>query len=148
MLRAGFERLTPASRYRRFLTPLDHLSDQQLEYLTDVDHHDHEAIAALTPAGEGIGVARYVRWPEAPDSAEVAVAVVDDWQGRGLGSALLEELTDRAGEEGIELEFDVAGRRPSDGLAGALRAAPLGSLRRHGLRRLERPARSLRRRLT
>ena len=43
-----------------------------------------------------------MRWPEAPDSAEVAVAVVDDWQGRGLGSALLEELTERAGEEGIE----------------------------------------------
>jgi len=135
-----------------------------------------------------------VRWPEAPDSAEVAVAVVDDWQGRGLGSALLEELTERAGEEGIErftatvlaenrqviellrglggvtvradaagalevdveleepraveLEFEVAGRRPSDGLADALRAAAAGSLRRHGLRRLERPARSLRRRLT
>ena len=48
----------------------------------------------------------------------------------------------------VELEFEVAGRRPSDGLADALRAAAAGSLRRHGLRRLERPARSLRRRLT
>ena len=40
-------------------------------------------------------MARYVRLPESPEVAEVAVAVADDWQGRGLGAALLEQLAER-----------------------------------------------------
>jgi GNAT superfamily N-acetyltransferase len=67
-----------------------------------VDHHDHEAIIALDPlTGEGVGVARYVRAGADPEVAEVAVTVVDDWQGRGLGRALLERLAARARREGV-----------------------------------------------
>jgi hypothetical protein len=55
---------------------------ERLSDLTEVDHHDHEAIVALDEAtGEGVGVARYVRNGERADVAEVAVAVVDDWHG-------------------------------------------------------------------
>jgi len=58
-LAAGFERLSGLSRYRRFLSPTSHLSAKQLAYLTEVDHHDHEALAALDQAsGRTVGVAR------------------------------------------------------------------------------------------
>jgi RimJ/RimL family protein N-acetyltransferase len=101
-LAAGFERLSELSRYRRFLSPTARLTNSQLEYLTDVDHHDHEALVAIeTSSRHGVGVARYVRDPANPREAEFAVAVADDWQRRGLGTALLRRLAARALEEGI-----------------------------------------------
>ncbi len=100
-LSAAFERLSPESRYRRFFAPLERLSAQDLAYLTEVDHHDHEALVALDPANQRIvGVVRYVR-AEDPVEAEVAVVVADPWQGLGVGSALLERLVERAREEDI-----------------------------------------------
>jgi GNAT superfamily N-acetyltransferase len=102
LLLRGFERRSPESRYRRFLVPTRKLSEQTLRYLTEIDHHDHEAMIALEEeTGEGIGVARYVRDPKCPDAAEVAVTVVDDWQGRGLGTLLLDVIGARARQEGI-----------------------------------------------
>ena len=57
------------------------LSDSMVRYLTNVDHHDHEAVVALDPVTrEGVGVARYVR-PARHERAEAAVTVIDDWQG-------------------------------------------------------------------
>jgi GNAT superfamily N-acetyltransferase len=79
------------------------LREDAVRYLTDVDHHDHEAIIAVDEeTGEGIGVARYVRHSERRDAAEIAVTVIDDWQGRGVGTLLVEVLSARAREEGIE----------------------------------------------
>lgn len=101
----GLTRLSPESRYRRFMTPLDKLSDERLGYLTDIDYHDHFAWAAFAldePGKPGIAVARYVRDPEHPDTAEPAVAVIDDYQGRGLGTLLLTLLTTTAVEHGIK----------------------------------------------
>jgi nucleotide-binding universal stress UspA family protein/GNAT superfamily N-acetyltransferase len=99
-LREGFERLSPESRYRRFFSPVPRLSERHLDYLTDVDHHDHEALVAVeASSGRGVGVARYVRTDE--QEAEPAMAVADDWQGRGVGGHLLMALADRAREEGI-----------------------------------------------
>ena len=98
----GFARLSPESRYRRFLAAMPELTEEMVRYLTVIDHHDHEAIVALDDkTGEGIGVARYVRSKERPDVAEVAVTVIDDWQGRGLGTLLLEAISARARAEGI-----------------------------------------------
>ena len=96
-LKAGFQQLTAVSRYRRFLGGLDHLTAHQLQYLTNVDHADHEALVALeAQSGAGIGVARYVRDANDPRLAEVAIVVTDTWQGCGVGTALLERLVDRA----------------------------------------------------
>lgn len=98
----GFERLSPESRYRRFLTPMRRLSPRVVRYLTEIDHHDHEALVAVSAAGEPVGVARFIKLVDTPDTAEVAVAVVDDWQGRGAATELLRRLAARALEEGIE----------------------------------------------
>jgi GNAT superfamily N-acetyltransferase len=100
-LRDGFERMSPESRYRRFFAPLERLSERDLRYLTEVDHHDHEALIAFEHGtGVPVAAARYVRSSE-PQEAEVAVTVVDDWQGRGVATALLESLVERAREEGV-----------------------------------------------
>jgi RimJ/RimL family protein N-acetyltransferase len=86
----------------RFLTRKKGLSDAELRYFTDVDHHDHEALAALNHAdGRGVGIARYIRHADDPHAAEVAITIVDDWQGRGLGTELMTRLSDRARREGI-----------------------------------------------
>ena len=101
LLRSGFDDLSERSRYLRFQSPLTELSDDQLAYLTVVDHHDHEALLAIDPErGDAVGVARFVRVGDRV--AECAIVVADDWQNRGLGSELLERLVERAHEEGIE----------------------------------------------
>jgi RimJ/RimL family protein N-acetyltransferase len=95
--------LGPESRYRRFFSPVHELGAGQVRYLTEVDHRTHEALIAIDPSSaQGLGVARFVRSGTDPRAAEVAVAVVDSWQGRGLGTALLEALAARAHEEGVE----------------------------------------------
>jgi GNAT superfamily N-acetyltransferase len=100
-LLAAFERLSEDSRYRRFLGPMETLGPSMLSYLTEVDHHDHEALIALEPAsGDLVGVARFVRTEAG--AAEAAVTVADEWQGRGLGTALTTMLAERALEEGVD----------------------------------------------
>jgi RimJ/RimL family protein N-acetyltransferase len=102
LLADGFARLSAASRQMRFLGVKKTLSAAELRYFTDVDHHDHEALAALDRAGgQGVGIARYIRDANDPRAAEIAVTIVDDWQGRGLGAELLARLSDRARQEGI-----------------------------------------------
>src|SRR5690348_13681884 len=98
----GFARLSARSRELRFLTRKKQLSSAELRYFTDVDHHDHEALVAVNPAdGRGVGIARYIRHADDPHAAEIAVTIVDDWQGRGLGTALVTQLSGRARCEGI-----------------------------------------------
>ncbi len=99
---AAFDRLSEESRYRRFFAPLHELSKRSLDYLIDIDHHDHEAIVAIDArTGDLVGLARYVRAEAAGVSAEAAVVVADDWQHQGLGRALLERLASRARAEGV-----------------------------------------------
>jgi RimJ/RimL family protein N-acetyltransferase len=102
LLAEGFTRLSATSRWLRFLNAKQELSPAELRYFTDVDHHDHEALGALDQGdGRGVGIARYVRSADDPYAADLAVTVVDDWQGRGLGTELLARLSDRALDEGI-----------------------------------------------
>lgn len=101
-LESGFARLSEQSRYQRFMTSISELSESQLRYLTEVDHHDHEALVAFDAAGkQSVGVGRFVRLADG-HSAEAAITIVDDWQGKGLGTALCNLLAERARAEGID----------------------------------------------
>lgn len=97
-----FRGLSPRSRRHRFLTPKPRLTESELRQLTAVDHRDHVAIVAAT-AGDGrpVGIARFIRWADRPDSADMAVEVVDAWQHRGVGKLLTSALAQRALELGI-----------------------------------------------
>ena len=101
----GFERLSPQSRYRRFFRAIDHLSESQLRYLTEVDGHNHVAWVALLPnepvESAGAGVARWIRLKDDPLAAEGAVTVVDELHGMGIGTTLLHLLGREAIARGI-----------------------------------------------
>lgn len=158
LVKAFYHELSDRSRRFRFLVPTADISDKDLEYLTDIDHRRHEALIALDPElAHALGVARYVRLPGNREAAEVAVVVADDWHRRGLGTALLEQLTRRARENGIarytavvspdneivlnaleragaertgtsdDDEIEFAFELPSDGLGDRLRAALRGA---------------------
>jgi RimJ/RimL family protein N-acetyltransferase len=105
LLVAGFARLSPQSRYRRFLSPVPQLTDSMLAFLTSVDGFNHRAWGAVIdePAGPvGAGVVRWVRTKADPTVADMAVTVIDDYQGRGLGGLLLDVAVLDAFAFGIE----------------------------------------------
>ena len=103
LLARGLAQLSAESRRRRFLVPRSHFSDAELRYLTEVDGEDHVAIVALLaddPA-QLAAVGRFVRDPEHPEQAEVAITVCDALQGMGLGRAIGLALADVAKAQGI-----------------------------------------------
>jgi RimJ/RimL family protein N-acetyltransferase len=95
-----FAGLGARSRQQRFLSPKLRLTDADLRELTNVDGHDRVALVAETPGGRPIGVARFVRNPDG-ESADVAVTIIDDWQGNGVGTLLAASLAQRAQQVGI-----------------------------------------------
>ena len=101
-LREIWDGMSELSRRRRFLAPTGEVSDEDMRYLVEVDHRRHDALLALDEDGRGIAVARYVRVPGDRTTAELAVVVADDWHRRGLATALLDRLSRRARENGIE----------------------------------------------
>jgi acetyltransferase len=103
MLEDGLRHLSDESVQRRFLTLKRSFSRSELRYLTEVDGRDHVALVAEYP-GEPvrrlIAVGRFVRTADDSD-AEVAIVVADDWQRRGVGSAISDLLADEARRRGI-----------------------------------------------
>lgn len=112
-LRAAFHRLSAESIALRFLQPKSDLSDAELSYFAEPDFEEHVALVATVGEGEGeeiIGVGRYIVLGAAAQQAgaELALAVIDDYQGHGVGTALLEHLAEIAVEHGVErFEADV-----------------------------------------
>lgn len=96
-----FAGLSDRSKRSRFLGPKPTLRPVELAQLADVERDAHRAIVATAPeTGEPIGVARYVREDDG-GTAEFAIAVVDPWQGRGVGKLLTRELVRVAVANGV-----------------------------------------------
>ncbi len=118
-LEAAYDRLSPQSKYLRFLAPKPHLSRSDTRYLVQVDGVNHFALVATTvdQPKHILGVARFVRLSEDPQAAEFAIVVGDTFQHEGLGGKLIERLAQAATARGITrfqatvLAENVAGHR-------------------------------------
>jgi len=96
-----FESMGQRSRYFRFFQDKEDLSPRELEYFTNVDYDNRMAFAVLLD-DKMIGVGRYDREEDDPSQAEVAFAVVDAHQNRGIGTQLLQLMTAYARTTGLK----------------------------------------------
>jgi RimJ/RimL family protein N-acetyltransferase len=125
-----FMRLTPESRYRRYLSPKPRLSERELDHLLDVDHVHHEALAVVDEAdGSFVAAARYVQHPDQPEVADVAIEVADDLHGQGIGTALAIRTLDRARANGFTrlTATTLRDNRPARALLQRLHFSPRSS---------------------
>ena len=133
LIREGFARMSPETRYRRFFSSKRELSDAELRYFTEFDGVHHLALGAARVRAdgteEGLGIARFVQAPDDPEIAEAAVAVVDHFQQRGLGQLLLTRLVAAARERGIKRfrATTLAANPAARALMADLGAEPQGS---------------------
>jgi GNAT superfamily N-acetyltransferase len=119
---AVFEGLGARSRELRFMSPKPRLSSTDLCHLTHVDGMDRVALVAELPDGRPIGIARFVRHACDATAADVAVAVVDAWQRRGVGTRLAKALGAWAREVAVR-RFTVDMRQDNHGAARLMRHA-------------------------
>jgi RimJ/RimL family protein N-acetyltransferase len=99
----GLRQLSEESIRRRFLASKPRFSRAELRYLTEVDGVNHIALVAVLERNPDqlVAVARCVRLPDRPATAEMAIVVGDPWQNQGLGRALATALADAALAVGI-----------------------------------------------
>jgi acetyltransferase len=95
--------LSPHSRRLRFHGAVNRLPDSLLQAMTAIDYQQHLALIAESVGTDGmlrlVADARYV--VDAAGGAEFAVAVADDWQHIGLGSAMLKRLAKHGRRQGL-----------------------------------------------
>ena len=99
-LRAFHDAQSPESTYLRFFAPMKHLSDKDVHRFTNVDYVNRVALV-LRSGDRLVGVGRFDRFDDGR-KAEVAFNVADSFQGRGVGSVLLEHLAAIGLELGVE----------------------------------------------
>ena len=99
----GLRRLSDESIRKRFLAAKPRFTSAELRYLTEVDGFNHIALVAVLEAypEQLVAVARCVRLPDRPATAEMAIVVGDPWQRQGLGRELATRLADEARAVGI-----------------------------------------------
>jgi RimJ/RimL family protein N-acetyltransferase len=101
-LLAAVGRIGAQSLQRRFFGPKHSFTESEIAYFVDVDFVDHVAlVAVVTEAEEAVivGGGRYV--VVEPGRAEVAFAIVDQYQGQGIGAALMRHLVLIAQKAGL-----------------------------------------------
>jgi RimJ/RimL family protein N-acetyltransferase len=107
---AALDRSSPMSVFRRFLGAKHHFTEQEISYFVNVDFVDHVALVALADENGRpvvIGGGRYIILPQTA-RAELAFAVVDHYQGQGIGAAMMRHLVILARNAGLsELVADV-----------------------------------------
>jgi len=100
-----FNRLTRRTIYFRFHEPKTEVSPEELTRYTELDFRDRVALVAVIGNGDNekiVGVGRYHCIPDAdPPCAQIAFAVEDVYQGRGIGLGLLKHLARIAKMSGI-----------------------------------------------
>ncbi|KAB7627581.1 GNAT family N-acetyltransferase [Alkalilimnicola sp. S0819] len=105
MKQAFVHALSPQSRFFRFMEHLAELSADMLVRFTQIDYDREMALVATTVDEQGeerqIGVSRYVTDPDGL-SCEFALAVADDWQGKGIGTRLMKALMEQARSRGLQ----------------------------------------------
>jgi RimJ/RimL family protein N-acetyltransferase len=102
-MQAAMDRSSPQSLYRRFFGAKRSFSDKEVVFFMNVDFVKHVALVAVTDErGSATLVAggRYI--VDRPGTAEVAFAVVDEYQGQGIGAALLRNLIILARDAGLK----------------------------------------------
>jgi RimJ/RimL family protein N-acetyltransferase len=108
-LLAAVDRASPGSLYRRFFSVRRDFAEQEIDFFVNVDFVDHVALVAVVDeAGRPVivGGARYIMVQ--PGEAEIAFAVIDQYQGQGIGAALLRHLAAIARQSGLrQLVADV-----------------------------------------
>jgi RimJ/RimL family protein N-acetyltransferase len=102
-LARGLRQLSEESIRKRFLASKPRFTSAELRYLTEVDGFNHIALVAVLEddPDQLVAVARCVRLPDRPATAEMAIVVGDPWQNQGLGRALATMLADAALAVGI-----------------------------------------------
>jgi len=107
MLQAYLRRLSPASRRNRFLGALNELSPRELERLVRMDCGGACALLAFAGAGQATAMIGEAMAVAAPGNSrcEIAISVLDGWQGRGVGALLLEAIECRARRLGARYLF-------------------------------------------
>jgi GNAT superfamily N-acetyltransferase len=134
--RAIYERavmdLSPRSRYLRFFAPIPRLSERLLDQMTQIDGCRHVAYIALTAdESSAVGVIRYVLSTDNLNEGEVAIAVADDWQRRGLGGQLLGQTVAHAHEAGLD-SLTATTLRENASAAGLLQASGFSAVAASG----------------
>jgi GNAT superfamily N-acetyltransferase len=100
---AAVDRIGTQSLYRRFMGAKSGFSDKERAFFLNVDFVNHVALVALAKEGGRASIVaggRYI--VEKPGTAEIAFAVVDDYQGQGIGAILLRHLATIAREAGLK----------------------------------------------
>jgi len=132
MLQTAIRGLSSESRYSRFFSHMRELTPQLLERATNPEGERELQLVAIVPADAGeviVGGARYAG-TEGSKDCEFAIAVADEWHGRGLARQLLEALMRTACERGFER---------MEGYILASNAAMLGLAKRLGFERVPSP---------
>jgi len=106
----GFIRnLSERAKYLRFMQAIEELTPQMLARFTQIDYDREMALIAVVNRGQEvqIGVSRYVINPDGR-SCEFALVVADQWQGKGIGHRLMDQLMEAARRRGLErIEGDI-----------------------------------------